>query len=163
MKQFFLLLFMYSFFSVNCFSQIRPVQLHLQKNGKVKKRFEPGTSISVIDRSGNKFSGYAIFETDTIVLNGISVPLRSVRRFIITHNKPGHPINWTELGYVTLGVVISTVGMALAKWEPWQTAALNSVVLGYSPYLFQKIKRISFKKYKYKIGGRFRLRVWDLN
>ena len=147
------------------FAQFRPSQLHIQKNGRVKKRVEAGTAIQLQNKDGVTLSGVITYmKTDTIILNGrVVVPLTMIRKIKLPDNRSRKPVNWEELGWVTLGVGLSTAGMALSKWETWPSAAGISTVLGYSPYLIRKIKSLSFKKYRYRIGGKFGLRVWDLN
>lgn len=147
-----------------CLSQTRPVQLHLQKNGRVKKRWERGVKLSLIDRDNKKYNGELTFmKKDTVFINGLPLATASIRKLEIIHQRKKQKINKTELAYVTLGVGLSTLGMSLAKWEKWNIALRNSVILGYSPYVVQRLKTLSFKKYRYRIGKRFSLRVWDLS
>jgi len=102
--------------------------------------------------------------SDTLFLNSRdSLAIRDIRKIRIAQNKRRKAIDWKEIGWVTLGVGISTAGMALSKWETWPIAARNSAAMGYSDYAAQKILGISFKKNSYRIGGKFRLRVWGLN
>ncbi len=160
-----LLLVFFLITSPDVFSQFRPSQLHLKKNGKVKKRIEPGTVIRIQNKEKYYFGGTITFmKIDTIILDGkTAIPISTIHKIKLPNNKQRKPINWEELGWVTFGVGLSTAGMALSKWETWRSAAAISTVIGYSPYLIQKIKRLSFKKYKYRIGGKCQLRVWDLN
>jgi hypothetical protein len=157
-------LLLFNLFFINCFSQAPPAQLHLRKNGRVKKRIETGTPVLIGDNADNIYSGSITYmKTDTLIINDRVVPIQTIRKFKIVHHRQRKPMNWEEFGYVTLGVFLATAGLALSRTETLPSAIAISATIGYSPYLIQRIKRISFKKYKYRIGGRFTLRVWDLH
>jgi hypothetical protein len=161
MKQLLLVFFLTSFIT-DCFSQL-PVQLHLKKNGRVKKRIEAGMEIRVITKDREIFSGPVIrLRTDSIWFSHAAVGVNDIFQIKLSRTKPRMKIDAEELGYVTLGVGLTTAGLVLADWEEFPQALGIAAAIGYSPYLFRLLKSISLKKYKYRIGRRFTLRVWDI-
>jgi hypothetical protein len=118
--------------SATATAQYKPVHLHLQKNGKIKKRFELGSTLQLQDKNGDWHTGMISFmKTDTLILNGNDIlALRDIRKFRILHQKIRRPISTEELAWVTLGVGLSTAGMALSKWESWSSALGISAILG---------------------------------
>jgi hypothetical protein len=161
MKQL-LLVFFLTLFITDCFSQL-PVQLHLKKNGRVKKRIEAGMEIRVITKNREVFAGPVIrLRRDSIGFSNAAVAVNDILQIKLSRTKSRMKIDPEELGYVTLGVGLTTAGLILANWEEFPEALGIAAVIGYSPYLFRLLKSISLKKHKYKIGRRFTLRIWDI-
>lgn len=137
--------------------------LQLLKNGKVKKRIPEGSTIIVTDDSGYKYIGpYSIINDSNLAISGAIIPLSHVTEFKFPR-KPKKPFDWKTFGYITAGVILSTAGMTLSKWETLPRAAFNSAVLGYSQYAIQGAKKLIFsKKKKFKMGKKRKLRIWSL-
>jgi hypothetical protein len=163
-----LLLLIACFGFITSFAQLQPVQLHLKKNGKVKKRILAGTEVLVQTNKKAQVSGTITgIKDSTVFINGKAIGVNTIRKFRLVYPKPNTKINWELLAYTTMGVALSTAGMALSKWEKFPRALRNSVVIGYSPFVIKagtkKLKKMLFRKDRYRIGGRFSLRVWDIN
>jgi hypothetical protein len=146
-------------------AQLRPVELHLKKNGKVKKKIEPGTKVRLEDIDGVNYAGVLTFMyNDTIVLNSdVAIPVGGIRKIKMDRPKRWKPIDPTEFAWVTFGVALTAFGLAMSKLEPVKGAIITALAIGYTPYLLRLIKSISFKKYSYRLGRKYSLRVWDLN
>jgi hypothetical protein len=138
---------------------------HLQilKNGKVKKRIPEGSTIIVTDNTGFKYIGpYRIVNDSNLSISGTIVPINSIEDFKFPR-PPKKPFDWKTFGYITAGVILSTAGMALSKWEKFPDAVINSTVIGYSPYVIQGAKKLIFKKKrKFKMGKKRKLRIWSI-
>ena len=159
MKQ---LLFIFSFFilSNNCFSQSR-VQLHLKKNGQVKKRIQPGDEILVATKQNEIFKGNIFnLSKDSIFFRFATVALTSISYIKFQNNKGTFSLKGA--GWATLGVGLITAGLVAAGWKEFPEALGIAATIGYTPYFFQLIKMISLKKYKFKIGKRYTIFVWDI-
>lgn len=139
---------------------------HLQilKNGKVNKRIPEGSTIIVTDDSGYKYIGpYSIINDSNLAIAGAIIPVNKIEEFKFPH-QPKKPFDWKTFGYITAGVILSTAGMTLSKWEKLPDAIVNSTVIGYSPYLIQGAKKLIFKKKrKFRMGKKRRLRIWSLS
>jgi hypothetical protein len=160
MKQLLLIL---SFFIIsnNCFSQ-PPVQLHLKKNGHVKKRIQIGDEILVATKQDEIFKGNIFKLTkDSISFRFAIVALSSISYIKFPNNKKG-TFSLKGAGWATLGVALVTTGLVAAGWKEFPEALGIAATIGYTPYLFQLIKLISFKKYKFKMGKRYTILVWDI-
>jgi len=160
MKQLLLLSFLLIF--INGFSQA-PVQLHLKKNGKIKKRIEPGT-LFVITTKGNDIYKGALqdMEKDSIYLSYVTIAINEIAAIKFPREKEKMKIDATQFAWVTLGVGLVTAGLVLADWKEFPSALGIAATIGYSPYVFQLLKSISLKKHKFKIGKRYTLRIWDI-
>jgi hypothetical protein len=160
MKQ---LLFILSFLIIsnNCFSQ-PPVQLQLKKNGHIKKRIQIGDEILVATKQNEIFKGNIFNLTkDSISFRFATVALNSISYIKFTHNKK-RTFSLKGAGWATFGVVLVTAGLVAAGWKEFPEALGIAATIGYTPYLFQLVKLISFKKYKFKIGKRYTVLVWDI-
>lgn len=152
-------------FSLFAEAQHRPVQLHLRKKGLVKKRIMQGEPVTVRLGDGFRRSGIiARMKTDSIILhNHGPIAINDIRKYKVYREKKISQVNWKELGLITIGAGLCTLGLGLSQLETWPQAAKVSTVLGYSPLLVRKIKRMSFKKQSFRLGNKYQLRVWDLN
>jgi hypothetical protein len=160
MKQLLLIL---SFFIIsnNCFSQ-PPVQLHLKKSGHIKKRIQIGNEILMATKKNEIFKGNIFNLTkDSISFRFATVALSSISYIKFPNNKKG-AFSLKGAGWATLGVALVTVGLVAAGWKEFPEALGIAATIGYTPYLFQLIKLISFKKYKFKMGKRYTILVWDI-
>jgi hypothetical protein len=137
----------------------------VKKNGKIKKRIDLGEGIYLEDKSGANYGGTITYmHNDTLVLNGeASLAVKDMRKIRIDHEKKLKPIDPLEIVLILLGVGLATVGLAATGLETWGNAAIAAVAIGFTPLIFRLIKSISFKKYTYKLGGKYKLVVWDLN
>jgi hypothetical protein len=137
--------------------------LQLLKNGKVKKRIPEGSTIIVTDDSGYKYVGpYSIINDSNLAISGAIIPLSHVTEFKFPR-QPKKPFDWKTFGYITAGVILSTAGMILSKWEKPRDAIIASATVGYSQYVIQAAKKLIFKKKrKFRIGKKRKLRVWSL-
>ena len=155
------LLFIFLFFiiSINCFSQ---VQLHLKKNGHIKKRIQVGDEISVFTNKKEIFKGNIFNLTkDSIYFRFAAVALNTITEIKFPNNKK-RGFSLHGIGWATLGVGLTTAGLVAAGWKEFPAALGIAASIGYSPYLFQLIKLISFKKYNFKIGKHYTVLVWDI-
>lgn len=160
MKQ---LLLVLSFFIIsnNCFSQ-PPVQLQLKKKGHIKKRIQIGDEILVATKQDEVFKGNIFNLTkDSISFRFATVALRSIAYIKFANNKKG-AFSLRGAGWATFGVALVTTGLVAAGWKEFPEALGIAASIGYTPYLLQLIKLISFKKYKFKIGKRYTILVWDI-
>ncbi len=160
MKQ---LLFIFSLiiFSTNCYSQPQ-VQLHLKKNGYVKKRIQVGDEISIFTNKQEVFKGNIFNLTrDSIYFRFATVALNTITAIKFPGKKKS-TFQLNGIGLVTLGVALTTAGLIASGWKEFPEALAIAAIIGYTPYLFQLVKLVSFKKYKYKIGKQFTLLVWDI-
>jgi hypothetical protein len=89
------------------------------------------------------------------------VALNSISYIKFANNKKG-TFSLKGAGWATFGVVLVTAGLIAAGWKEFPEALGIAATIGYTPYLFQLIKLISFKKYKFKIGKRYTILVWDI-
>jgi hypothetical protein len=160
MKQL-LLVFSLLFFT-NTFSQL-PVQLHLKKNGGVKKRIEPGTILTITTKKNDIYQGALLqMKKDSIYFSYVTININDIATIKIPRTKKRMKWDWEEFGYVSLGVALTTAGLVAAKWQEFPKALGTASVIGYSQYAFRGIKSISFKKRRFKIGKKYTLRIWDL-
>jgi len=156
------LLVVFIFLSPLAFSQAAHIQV--LKNGKVKKRIPEGTYIKLTDRNGSLFIGpYRVISDSTLVIGNVPVQISRMREMKLLTKKEKHEFDTKRFAYSSLGVALSTAGMALSKWEPLPRAALYSSVLGYSNYAIEPISRISFKKKKFKVTRKRKLRIWTID
>ena len=157
-----ILLILSLFFIINnCFSQ-PPVQLHLKKNGYVKKRMQQGDEILVATKQNEIFKGNIFNLTmDSISFRFATVALKNISYIKFQNSKKG-TFSLKGAGWATLGVALVTAGLIAAGWKEFPEALGIAATIGYTPYLFQLIKTISFKKYKFKIGKRYTILVWDI-
>ena len=147
--------------SNNCFSQSL-VQLHLKKNGSIKKRIQIGDEILVATKQNEIFKGNIFKLTkDSISFRFATVALNSISYIKFTNTKKGS-FSLRGIGWATLGVALVTTGLIAAGWNEFPEALGIAATIGYTPYLFQLIKSVSFKKYKFKIGKRYTILVWDI-
>ena len=103
-------------------------------------------------------------KTDSIILhNHGPIAISDIRKYKVYRDKKSSQFNWKELGLITIGAGLCTLGLGLSQLETWPQAAKVSAVLGYSPLLIGKIKRMSFRKQGFRLGSKYQLRVWDLN
>ena len=153
-----------AFLCAHLFLCAQEPHLQILKNGKVKKRIPEGTMIIVTDDSGYKYIGpYSIINDSNLAISGAIIPLRKVEEFKFPP-KPKKPFDWKTFGYITAGVVLSTAGMILSKWEKPKDAVISSAMIGYSQYVIQAAKKLIFKKKrKFNIGKKRRLRIWSLS
>ncbi|HEX2627929.1 MAG TPA: hypothetical protein VHM26_02930 [Chitinophagaceae bacterium] len=139
---------------------------HLQilKNGKVNKRIPEGSTIIVMDDSGYKYIGpYSIINDSNLAIAGAIISINKIEEFRFPR-QPKKPFDWKTFGYITAGVILSTAGMILSKWEKPKDAIINSATLGYSQYVIRAAKKLIFKKKrKFKMGKKRRLRIWSLS
>ena len=158
-----LLAFFLFIFSNNCFSQTSLVQLHLRKNGRIKKRIDLGSSILIHTRD-NTIAGGAVIKLkkDSIYFNRITVALNDIDRIRFPRTKPKMKFDLEEFGYISLGVGLVTAGLTLAKWQELPEALGTASAIGYSPYFFRFVKSFSLKKKKFKMGKKYSLRIWDI-
>jgi hypothetical protein len=159
MKQ---LLFIFFFFIIsnNCFSQ-PSVQLHLKKNGHIKKRIQIGDEIQVATKQDEIFKGNIFNLTrDSIYFRFATVALSTISYIKFPNNKKRISLN--GIGWATLGVGLVTVGLVAAGWKEFPEALGIAATIGYTPYLFQLVKLVSFRKYRFKIGKRYTVLVWDI-
>ena len=160
MKQ--LLLLSFLFVIVNGFSQT-PVQLHLKKNGKIKKRIETGTAFVITTKSSDIYKGALLdMEKDSIYFSYATIAINEIAVIKFPRTKEKMHIDAKQFAWVTLGVGLVTAGLVLADWKEFPSALGIASVIGYSPYVFQLLKSISFKKNRFKIGKRYTLRIWDI-
>jgi hypothetical protein len=157
------LLLLFIFLGAVLLLQAQQTQLQIVKNGKVKKRIYTGQIIKVIDWQHNAYFGPLVILNDTMVLfNDVFIPVSHISKVILVRAKEKQPFDWVRFGYTTLGVVLSTAGMSLAKWEPFHKALVYSAVLGYSSYALQAISKIPLKKRKFKMNRRREVRIWSI-
>lgn len=160
MKQLLLLSFLLVF--INGFSQT-PVQLHLKKNGKIKKRMEPGTIFVLTTKDSHIYKGALLdMEKDSLNFSYVTLALNDIATIKFPREKEKFKIDAKQFAWVTLGVGLVTAGLVLADWKEFPSALGIAAIIGYSPYVFMSLKSISFKKHKYKIGKRYTLRIWDI-
>lgn len=145
------------------FSLAQEVNLRIIKNGKVKKKIPNGTYLVIVDKNRDKYVGPFYIVNDSMLSVGESfIPINSVVS-IKFQKPPKNPFNWGQFGLVTLGVGLSTAGMAGAGWETPKNAIINSTVIGYSPYIIDAAKRAIFKKKrKWKVRRNTWFRIWDM-
>ena len=149
------------FISNNCFSQSL-VQLQLKKNGYIKKRIQIGDEILVVTKQNEVFKGNIFkLSKDSISFRSVTVALNSIAYIKFTNNKKGN-FSLKGIGWASFGVALITTGLVAAGWKEFPEALGIAATIGYTPYLFQLIKSISFKKYKFKIGKRYTILVWDI-
>jgi hypothetical protein len=162
MKPPLLALFLFVFFN-NCFSQSSLVQLHLRKNGRIKKRIELGSSILIHTRDNRIAAGAVIkLRKDSIYFNRVTVAVSDIDRVKLPRTKPKMKFDLEEFGYVSLGVGLATAGLTLAKWQEFPESLSTACAIGYSPYFFRFVKSISLKKRKFKMKKKYSLRIWDI-
>jgi hypothetical protein len=157
------LLFIFSFLIIsnNCFSQ-PPVQLHLKKNGHIKKRIQIGDEILAVTKQDEIFKGNIFKLTkDSISFRFATIALSNISSIKFSNNKKGS-FSFKGVGWATFGVALVTTGLVAAGWKEFPEALGIAAAIGYTPYLFQLVKLISFKKYKFKIGKRYTILVWDI-
>ena len=160
MKPVLLILFLF-FISNNSFSQPL-VQLQLKKNGSIKKRIQIGDEILVATKQNEIFKGNIFKLTkDSIAFGFATVALNSISYIKFTNYKKG-AFSFKGIGWASFGVALITTGLVAAGWKEFPEALGIAATIGYTPYLFQLIKSISFKKYKFKIGKRYTILVWDI-
>jgi hypothetical protein len=160
MKQ--LLLVFFVLFFVNGISQ-SPVQLHLKKNGTVKKRIEPGSIFVIKTKTGDIYKGAMTgIKKDSVRLSYVTVGLNEIASIKLPRTKEKMQIDGKQFALVSLGVGLMTAGLVLADWKEFPGALGIAATIGYSPYVFQLLKSVSLKKHRYKIGKRYTLRIWDI-
>jgi hypothetical protein len=160
MKQ--LLLFSFILFFTNGFSQ-SPVQLHLRKNGAVKKRIEPGSVFVIRTKTGDIYKGALTgFKKDSFRLSHVTIGLNEIASIKLPRTKAKMKIDLEQFAWVTLGVGLTTAGLVLANWKEFPAALSIASGIGYSPYVLQLLRSISLKKHRFKIGKRYTLRIWDI-
>ena len=144
-------------------SLAQDVNLRIIKNGKVKHKIPNGTYLVIVDKNQDKYVGPFYIVNDSVLSVGESfIPINSVVS-IKFRKPPKKPFNWAQFGLVTLGVGLSSVGMAASGWETPKNAIINSTVIGYSPYLIDAAKRAIFKKKrKWKVKRNTWFRIWDM-
>jgi len=158
-----LLAFFIFLLSTGSFSQSSFVQLHLKKNGGVKKRIELGSPVLILTKKYGVVGGSIIkLKKDSIYFNHVTIALSDIDEVKLPRTKPRMKFNWEEFGYVSLGVGLTTTGLTLAKWQDFRGALSTACAIGYSPYLFRFVKSISLKKRKFQIGKKYSLRIWDI-
>lgn len=147
--------------SNDCFPQ-PAVQLHLKKHGRIRKRIQIGDEILAATKQGEVFKGNIFKLTrDSISFRFATVALNSLSYIKFPNNKKG-AFSLKGAEWATLGVALVTTGLVAAGWKEFPEALGIAATIGYSPYLFQLVKLISFKKYKFKIGKRYTILVWDI-
>ena len=149
--------------SGRCFSQSSLVQLHLKKNGAIKKRIDLGSSVIVVTKTHQVLNGPVInLKKDSICFNRATVAMNDIECIKIFRAKPKMRFNWEEFGYVSLGVGLTTAGLITAKWQKYPGALHTAAAIGYSPYFFRFLKSVSLKKRKFKMRKKYSLRIWDI-
>ena len=149
-------------FQTRCFCQ-QPVQLHLKKNGKVKKRIELGTPVLVITKRNEVIGGAMIqLRKDSLYFNHAIVAAKDIQNIKLPRIKPKMKFNWKEFGYISLGVGLTTAGLTLANWRDFKEALSIGSAIGYSPYLLRMLKFASLKKREFRLGKKYALRIWDI-
>lgn len=155
------LLVIFLFMSSLAFTQ----EAHLQvlKNGKVRKRIPEGTIIKLTDKAGNVYIGpYGIINDSNIVIGDVQVRINDMKQLNLLKKKQKKPFDKKRFAYTTLGVVLATAGMTLSKWETFPKALLYSSILGYSSYAIEALTKLSFKKKKFKVSKKKKLRIWTI-
>ena len=156
-----LLILSFFFISNNCFSQSL-VQLHLKKNGSIKKRIQIGDEILVATKQNEIFKGNIFkLNKDSISFRTVTVAISSIDYIKFANNKKG-AFSLKGIGWASFGVGLITAGLVAAGWKEFPEALGIAATIGYTPYLFQLIKTISFRKYKFKIGKHYTILVWDI-
>jgi len=160
MKQ--LLLISCLLFFTNAFAQL-PVQLHLKKNGQVKKRIEPGTILTITTMKNDIYQGALLqMKKDSIYFSYVTINVNDIASIKLPRTKERMKIEKEEFLWVTAGVGLVTTGLILADWQDFPQALGTATVIGYSPYLFRLIKSVSLKKRRFKTGKKYTLRIWDI-
>ncbi len=161
MKQL-LLVFSFLLIITDCFCQ-QPVQIHLKKNGRVKKRIAIGDELIVFTNKNEIISGNIYkLTTDSIYFRNATIAINTISHIKFQRGKKRMHIDLKEFGFVSLGVVLTTAGLVAAEWNEFPEALGIAAAIGYTPYIFGLLKSISLRKYKFKIGNRYTLRVWDI-
>ena len=121
-----------------------------------------GDEILVATKQNEIFKGNIFNLTrDSISFRFARVAVSSISYIKFPNNKKkGFSLN--GIGWATLGVGLTTAGLVAAGWNEFPEALGIATTIGYSPYLFQLVKLISFKKYKFKLGKRYTVLVWDI-
>jgi hypothetical protein len=155
------LLIVFCFLCSIGFSQ--EANLQLVKNGRIKKRIVNGTTLVIIDKKGDKYIGAFYIVNDSMLsVTDRFIPVSSIE-IIKLPRSPKKPFNWKQFGLVSLGVALSSAGMAASGWETTENAIIYSSVIGYSPYLINSAKKLLFKKRKqWHIHKKAKLRIWDM-
>ena len=157
-----LLIFSCFIFSHTCFSQ-SPVQLHLKKNGHLKKRIQIGDEVLVATKQKEVFKGEIIkLNKDSIYFRHAAIAVTNVIYIKFPKQNKIAAFNWKLFGTATLGVGLITAGLVAADWKEFPAALGIAATIGYSPFLFQFIKSISLRKHKFKMGKRYTVFVWDI-
>ena len=139
-------------------------EAHLQliHNGKIKRRLHDGVVLRVTTFSGDHYLGmFRIINDSSFLIGPQPVSLHDVKTIYIPRLRKKQPFNWELFGYATMGVAISTAGMTLSKWEKFPQALAYSTVLGYSPYLFNQIGKISLRKRRFRFK-KYHYRIWSI-
>ncbi len=139
-------------------------EAHLQliHNGKIKRRLHNGVYIRVATFSGDHYAGmFRIINDSNFLVGPQPVALHDVKMIHVPRMRKKQPFDWATFGYATMGVAIATAGMTLSKWEKFPQALAYSTVIGYSPYLFNQVKKISFRKRRFRFK-RYHYRIWSI-
>jgi hypothetical protein len=135
--------------------------IFIKKNGLKKvATYHEGSFIQFQNGDKTTVAGYiALVKGDSLYVNGRYYPVAQIRKIILLRsNKDGVK---KLLLYTTAGLALSTVGMTLAKWTSFKTAAAVSAGLGYGNFLIHVVPGL--KRGHYSIGKKFSIQVIDLH
>jgi hypothetical protein len=132
----------------------------VKKNGiKRVALFAEGAPVSFLIQDYGKMDGtITLVSHDTIFINGLGFPARSVKTIFLPRRNDHLP---TQLLYATAGVVLCTAGITAAKWASFKNALAYAAGIAYLPYAIPAIKMLRRKKYR--IGKKFTLQPLDLH
>jgi hypothetical protein len=142
--------------------------LFIKKGGKKKRTYTEGASLHVKLSDGTVLQGrITMLRNDTIFLNDIPVPSRSVVKVILhERKKKPFPANVPTVLAIGAGVGLTTIGLTLNDKASAKTAVIAASVIGFGPliikYIYERLIYMVYRK-KFRIGKRYRLQVFDLS
>jgi hypothetical protein len=140
--------------------------LYIKKNGKKVKTYTEGSFISVKLDDGRNIFGYinTVYK-DSVYINNYGMRKDQITEVLLPKKeKQKIGMSAAQIGLITMGVGLSTAGMVASGYEDFQTALIYSCVIGYGPFILQRLfSSISFKRTSYKIGKKFTIDLFDLH
>jgi hypothetical protein len=140
--------------------------LYVKKKSHRVKSYAEGEHISFRLKDETIVAGYiTLVKKDSVYVNGNPYCGADIISVLLPRKKKEGPsVSGVQLGLITAGVVLASLGMVASKWETYPRALYYSAAIGYGPLAIQWLfSKVSFKRNAYPIGKKFSIQLFDLH
>lgn len=159
----FLVLLLLACCSATC-CQAQRGYLYLKKHNKRIRIYTEGDLIRVQIAHQGVLTGQIVgLRNDSVFIKDYGYHISDITSLVVgDKEREPFPVTIPQLGLITGGVALATVGMTASNWETFDHALIYSATIGYGPLLVSYgIRKLKPKRTAFPIGKKFRLQVLD--